>query len=415
MNLPKPSKILLITSGQPALNPRLVKEADALAAFGYDITVLYSYWNEWGTNFDRQLLPGKKWKAICVGGDPINNKLIYYASRIIHNVASGLYKLGIMAFANWAIARSSFFLVRTARKFKADLYIGHNLGSLPAVVKAAKLYNKPCGFDAEDYHRNEVSDDLLSNDVVLKTYLEDKYIPRLTYLTSSSPLIAAEYQKLYPKVKKEVILNVFSANDILKISEPTVTTAIKLFWFSQTTGTNRGIEDAIDGMNILKKSSLELHLLGNASDDVRRLFSERLQYNCGKIFFYQPISPDRIIEFAEQFDIGLALENNIPFNRDICLTNKIFTYIQSGLALIASNTKAQTNLLNQHSPIGKLYEIGNAQSFADAVQYYLQNSEQLLIARKASLLTAHEQLNWEVESKKVLGIVGSAIQPAADE
>ena len=50
-------KIVLISPGQPSLNPRLVKEADTLAANGYDVTVLYSYWNDWGAKFDKTLLP----------------------------------------------------------------------------------------------------------------------------------------------------------------------------------------------------------------------------------------------------------------------------------------------------------------------------------------------------------------------
>lgn len=61
-------KIVLVTSGQPSLNPRLVKEADALVEAGYEVTVIYQYWNEWGTDLDKVLLPQKKWKTIRVGG-----------------------------------------------------------------------------------------------------------------------------------------------------------------------------------------------------------------------------------------------------------------------------------------------------------------------------------------------------------
>ena len=57
-------KVVLITSGQPSLNPRLVKEADILANSGFDVTVLYAYWNNWGTTYDNDLLSNKKWNAI---------------------------------------------------------------------------------------------------------------------------------------------------------------------------------------------------------------------------------------------------------------------------------------------------------------------------------------------------------------
>lgn len=78
--------IVIITSGQPSLNPRLVKEADALAGDGYNVTVLYAYWNDWGTKHDKQLLSEKKWKAIRTGGDPEQKSLSYFISRLINKL-----------------------------------------------------------------------------------------------------------------------------------------------------------------------------------------------------------------------------------------------------------------------------------------------------------------------------------------
>jgi hypothetical protein len=158
------SKIVLISSGQPSLNPRLVKEADALTEAGYEVTVLYAYWNEWGTKYDELLLSKKKWKAVRVGGDPQKQFLTWFFSRLIHKASKAiLEKAGnFNYFSEYAIARASYFLIKEAKKHKADLYIGHNLGALPATVKTAKFYKKPCGFDAEDFHRQEITDDVNS-------------------------------------------------------------------------------------------------------------------------------------------------------------------------------------------------------------------------------------------------------------
>lgn len=132
-------QILLITSGQPSLNPRLVKEADTLSSAGHNVTVLYAYWNEWGTKFDCALLKSRKWTAVRIGGAPKQNKLSYFLSRLIHKLATiGAKKLSIPIFAEAAIARSSFMLSIAAKKYQADLYIAHNPGALPAAVKAAR-------------------------------------------------------------------------------------------------------------------------------------------------------------------------------------------------------------------------------------------------------------------------------------
>src|ERR1700761_3864756 len=116
MELNTAKKIVLISSGQPSLNPRLVKEADALTGSGYEVTVLYAYWNDWGTQFDKELIPSKKWKATCVGGDPEKAKASYFLSRITHKIAKAINNItGGKYMIEPAIARSSYALMREAK------------------------------------------------------------------------------------------------------------------------------------------------------------------------------------------------------------------------------------------------------------------------------------------------------------
>ncbi len=410
MALEKPppfqKKILLISAGQPSLNPRLVKEADALANAGYEVEVLYAYWNDWGTRYDRQLLEGKKWKATRVGGDPDQKPFRWLLSRLILKIAkfivqkTGRYNY----FADLAISRSSYFLIRGAKKKKADLYIAHNLGALPAVVKTALLHKRPCGFDAEDFHRQEITDDINSFHFKICSYLEDKYLPLVSYMSASSPLIAGRYASLY-NIKVTSLLNVFPKTPTHAAINNDKSMPLRLFWFSQTIGPNRGLDDIINALQLLKGYLFELHLLGEADGDIKNIFMMHLKGSSSTILFHEPIPSDKIIEFASQFDIGLALETETPFNRDICLTNKIFSYIQAGLAVIASSTRAQTELLEQYPAIGKLFKRQNVQSLADDLLYYQQNRDELLETRKTALMIGDKQLNWENESQKFLTLV----------
>lgn len=390
-----PQKIVLISSGQPSLNPRLVKEADALAEAGYLVTILYAYWNDWGTAFDELLLPSKKWKAIRIGGHPQQEPFTFFISRLIHKMAKlGLNIFGPEYFASYAIARSSYFLLRAAKKYQAELYIGHNLGALPAVIKAAKKNNRPCGFDAEDFYRNDQSDSPTHKDVVLKTYLEDKYLPQVDYLSASSPQIAEAYHQLYADKKLVTLLNVFPLSEKIQPASSSKSGTIKLFWFSQTIGHGRGLEDILAAINLLNDLSLELHLLGHCSKG----YKEDLSNRSNAVYFHEPVPSDQLVHFASQFDIGIAAEKTTPYNRDICLTNKIFTYMQAGLAIIGSNTIAQQSLLNQHPAIGMTYENRNLRSLVTALRHYLQHRDQLTLARHAALKLAREKYNWEQES-----------------
>jgi len=389
----------------------MVKEADSLTQAGYEVTVLYAYWNPWGTKLDENLLTSKKWTAKRVGGTP--GSLIYFISRIIHKTASWFnLKSKGRKFAEPAIARSSYFLIREAKMHKADLYIAHNPGALPAVVQAAKKYNKPCGFDAEDFHRHEVSNDPQAPDVVLKKNIEDVYIPQINYLTVSSPLIARAYSELFPLLRPHVILNVF---DTIPCIQPPVsdTQPLKLFWFSQTIGYNRGLEDVIGALSLLNHSNFELHLLGNLPQDsaFKGYLLDRIASNGLKICFHNPIHPDDIVVFASRFHIGLALEPGFSFNNEYALSNKLFTYLQAGLALVVSDTLAQEEFLNLHPDVGCVYEKGNAMQLAECLNHYHQNRDVLLRAREAAFQAARTILNWEKESLKFLKIVNQVLQP----
>lgn len=400
-------KIVLVTSGQPSLNPRLVKEADALSLAGYEVTVLYTYWNDWGTKFDIPLLRLKKWKAIRVGGAPEQKPLVYFFSRIIHKLAiTGAKKAGLKYFAEYAIARNSYWLMKATLAHHADLYIAHNLGALPAVVKTAKRRGKPCGFDAEDFHRNEVSNDSHNFDVLLKACIEDKYIPQTNYLTASSPQIAEAYRKLFPTKEPAVILNVFNKYpDIHKINTRPGS-LLKLFWFSQTIGTNRGIEDVLKALGTINGTKFELHLMGKFQYNTPKEYFEKLAGRTPhSLHFHDPVAPDELTAFASKFDVGLALEPAFSFNNDMALSNKIFTYMQAGLAIIASNTTAQQALLKQYPQIGKVYEIGNIHLLSNILLHYAENTDEVHKARQASLNLAQTSLNWETEQFKFLKII----------
>jgi glycosyltransferase involved in cell wall biosynthesis len=400
-----PQKIILISSGQPSLNPRLVKEADTLAAAGYKVTVLYAYWNDWGTAMDKKLLPLKKWEAIRVGGDPEQEPFIYFLSRVIYKFSLLITnKTRVKYFAEFAVARSSYFLIRAAKNYKSDLYIGHNLGALPAIVKAAKIYKKPCGFDAEDFHRYELSNNNTDKAVILKTYIEDKYLPRVNYLSASSPQIAGAYLKLVNVKQPVTLLNVFPKNHGIKQPGLNPSQPIKLFWFSQVIGPGRGLDDAVKALQLAKPGHFELHLLGYHTTETK-VFFDGLNNGNAKIFYHNPVMPGELPAIASQFDIGLALEPGFSINNDFALSNKIFTYMQAGLAIIASDTTAQAALIDKYPGIGKVYEKGNIKMLADMIEYYSDHSDHLYKAKKIAYDIARNELNWEKESSKFLKIV----------
>lgn len=395
-------RIVLISTGQPTLNPRLVKEADALVNEGYDVTVLYQHWSNWAIIPDEELLKNKKWSYKCVGGNPLQHRFSYFITRLLYKWHRFISKtIGLrFGLAELSVARCSWLLAFVARNIKADLYIAHNLGALPAAVFASKCNRAMAGFDAEDFHRFETSDDRNKIDVKRNIYLEEKYIPQTNYLTAASPLIASAYEQIFKK-NTVAILNTFEP--FTKTVKATVGQKIKLFWFSQTIGPERGVEEIIKAIN-LSKYEFDLYLLGEIDGAYRQKLTNMLS-SSGTLYFKDPVAQQDLFSIAATFDIGLATETGIPYNRDICLTNKIFTYIQAGLATIATNTTAQVNLMNQHDQIGFTFRKDDVYQLASLLDLYHENRTLLLQHQQQAYLLGQNTYNWEIESKKFLKVI----------
>ncbi|MEO5910958.1 MAG: hypothetical protein ABIP95_08720 [Pelobium sp.] len=408
-------KIVLITSGQPSTNPRLVKEADALALEDYQVTVIYQYWDSWATEADEVLLKTKNWSSICVGGNPTYSKTIYLLTRLTHKIFRTLCSLFGNSYhlTELATCRTTYLLYRQAKKIKADLYIGHNLGALAPAVWAAKKNKAKCGFDAEDFHRNERINDINDPDFKTKAYLENKYFPSLNYITTASPLINLEYQTIFPKLFLREINNVFGRYIEKPSKHYQKENPLKLFWFSQKIGPDRGIPDVFKALKVLEEEDIEFHLLGKPRpricDEFNQLIKELNFKIPPKIFYHQPIDAISLMHYCSLFDIGLCLEPGFSRNNEIALSNKLFTYLNTGLAIICTDTPAQKAFIKENPLIGNFYSIGNHHELASMIKDYIHHPANLNKSKDASYQLAQQTYNWEVESKKFLSIIKQVI------
>jgi len=399
--------VTFITTGQPTTNPRLVKEAETLHKLGSNVKVICCFYQQWAQKTDEALTGKYPGMYIYCGGDPVIQKATYLKTRIRQKLSTLLFKYTRhFDIPENAISRTHTEALSTAKKIKTDLYIAHNLGALPVAIQAAKHYNVKVGYDAEDLHSGQFAS-THNEGYKLNKYIEEKYFPHVDYFTAASPLIAEFYQREYRYLKPVVINNVFpktalQINPNYKAHEP-----LKLFWFSQTVGPERGLEDVIKAI-AATHGHVQLHLLGSSNETYRSALlnlAKELKLNADQLWFHEPIGAGEIFDFASQFDIGIATETGIPLNRDICLTNKIFTYIQCGLAIIVSDTQAQALFMEQYPDTGKLYQKSNLQSLTDCISFYLQNPDILYQTRLQNYQLGQTALNWETEIRTFLSLV----------
>ncbi len=397
-------KIVIIALGQISTNPRLLKEALWFSQKGYEVHVLYCFWSKWGYYADKKIIaknPSIIWKEI--GGNPFTKSLVYFYTRFrfkLFRLVGSKFPSSLF-WAERSLSRCFNELYKTGSAIDASLYIAHNLGALPIIGKIATLYKKPFVFDAEDFHRGQSVSGLLV--FAQSSLIENYWMPKAALVTAASPFIANKYSHLFG-VDILVINNVFSIKNA-PVHIERITNPIKLFWFSQTVGKGRGIEDVLAALKKFPLDTFSITIMGDLKIEMENYLRDLVVENNEvkvNLNFLRPIDPDKIFEIASTFDIGLATEPVINENNDLIFTNKLFTYLLSGNAILFSATTAQEYFFNAHSNIGWIYNGEDIDRLVLILEQINRNQQELLFYKQNARKLATQVYNWEIEQSKMV-------------
>lgn len=400
-----PKKICIITQSHLCRNPRVLKEATTLAAAGYDVHILTNIISE--DLYQQDLLAIKNFPNINLravsdlsapGFNSFTDKFFYKIGRLL----AGNFKIE----NSLALGYGAIRYYNKAQAVKADLYICHQ--ELATHI-GTKLLNTGCkvAFDLEDWYSQDLLPEARAERPInLLRRIEAIALNKGIYCITTSNALAKQLAHVYLCPQPKVIYNVFPSTGIIHNKTKQFTKQLKLFWFSQTIGPGRGLEQF---MNVLGgiKNDIELHLLGNVTTDYRETLTDLIPKH-HRLYFHSLVDESKLAAKIAGFDIGLALEMDMPPSRNYTITNKFFQYIQSGLPVIASETEGQNEAFDNFKPGFKLPQRPTAVEISK-LETWLNNPGELQIARKQAIEAA-AFYNWENESKKLLALVKNAIE-----
>jgi hypothetical protein len=400
-------KILLITTANLTTNPRLLKELFILS-YSYKLIVVVFRLGNWSDQIEQTHLVSLK--NVDISYISARRSTSWFIATLIQKFSS----IGIKLFPqsnrliSYLLDKRSLQIWWNLKrnKWNVDFVIAHNLGALYPSYKYSRKNNIPFAFDVEDYHPGEgVQYEGQTKVSILRKKLMQRVLPAASYVSFASPLIMDEVLKWCPKIKNRTLINnsFFSAE--FTAPEQRVIESknqpIKLVWFSQNIAQGRGLELIIAALQEIERNNFELHLIGNL---YRRFYSEWIEPNSGFIRLHKPMSQNNLYKKLYDFDIGLAIElNNADYNRQICLTNKIFAYAQAGLYILATDTPAQKKFLEEYPWAGSL----SGQSILElkkSLVFIKENIEEVRSKVKYRFNKAH-CVAYENESSRIKNLI----------
>ncbi len=392
------SKILFLSTHNFATNPRLVKEIKLAVQHNFEVEVVCFVFRNWSFELNNQMLQelrtnGVQFHCIEAGKKDLLQYVFSVSKEKFARLISKIIPVKGAVLANLISRRNVGLLSAVDKIDSANWVIGHNPGALWATFYAGKKLNAKTGFDVEDYHPGE------GNDAQLQGHakrLMQQVLPKMDFVSFASPLIMEE-------VKKDIncdhtnwftVLNYFPSEEFI-FPETQLTGPLKLVWFSQNISFGRGLELILPAVKS-HKGKMELHLYGHVDEDFKKLNLEGID----NIYLHGAVSQKQLHRELAKYDAGLALEPAKDKNNDLAISNKLLSYLQAGLYVVATDTKGQQYFMNNLPGVGICFNY-EKNSPGDIMEMVLNNTDSIRNNRKQRF-EKFAVNNWQNESACVL-------------
>jgi glycosyltransferase involved in cell wall biosynthesis len=406
-------RICLIGAANPSNNPRLLREADLLSQ-QHEVRVVCQGSSREAAEADARLMARRSWRLQRVDrarADWLACDVLRpaWARSVLARGRRRLAEEAFHAFKSQKLAEYSVCtclpeLRRLASAEPADWFIAHAQPALPAAAAAARQLNAKLGFDCEDL-LTETGDRFCEANQLI----EQKYLHQCNYITATSNAMAEHLANTYNIPRPVVLYNAFPLSLTEGIVAPTQRAPhpkLRLHWVSQTIGPDRGLQDVFEACAGLA-DQVEIHLRGRLLDAHQAILLREAQRwgVAARLYFHPRIDPDQLIASMAEYDVGLALERPQNRNYSLTVTNKVFSYLIAGLAIVATDIPGQREILSQAPAAGSLYPAGDARSLRAVLEVWIGDREKLLRAQQASWGAGRAAFSWEMEQRKLLALI----------
>ncbi|MFD2917447.1 glycosyltransferase family protein [Psychroserpens luteus] len=392
--------ICIFTQSPLVAAPRVVKEANVYAQTGHRV-IVYSLW------YDAQILEKDRkllHKSISykAGVDLLNYG--GFISKYIR-VKRKLARLFVKHTGVSTVAALGYDFTSYLEKLlveDADLYIGHEEMSM-ALCRALITKGKIVAFDFEDWHSKDLlPQDRLYRPIRLLENLEYFLLTKAKYTYTTSKALANSMANNYDAISPKVVYNSFLSSDRKTIDQLSKDrlhhTKPSLYWFSQVISEGRGLELLCEALH-LTTTPLELHLRGRILETYHKKLKSLLPSHVS-LHIHEVVPAQELISRIAEHDIGIAFEETTPESRDYTITNKVFHYLQAGIAILATNTKGQAEI-KALAPEAVCLMDRDPQHIAATIEMLLTQPQKLKDMKAASWQAGQEIFAFENEALKL--------------
>jgi glycosyltransferase involved in cell wall biosynthesis len=177
----------------------------------------------------------------------------------------------------------------------------------------------------------------------------------------------------------------------------------QIIWTSRTVGPGRGLETLLKILNQVSES-FDLHIIGNCIPGYKHFllnnFSKSLNH---KLMIHDFMTHSELQNIIDKCDIGLAIENKLPYNKDVTVSNKILQYLQSGLRVLATDTEGQKEISDLCPKSVRIVSSHNYKKWPETIDYLIRNRRAFVKNEEKYIYDNY--LSWDKQEKKLIKLI----------
>ena len=371
-------KICMTSFSNLPLDARIQKEASSLLAAGHEIVLI-----GFAKNIDaKKIIEEKKFRQIwypfvqmASNSVPERMKRVFCALRV-----------GIQVY------------VKTLCTV-ADVYHSHEAYPLPACFLAARLRGKKLVYDAHELYQEGGWFSVAT--------LERLFVHKADAVINVNDARANVLRQRYGLTNQTIVMNcpskkVPERSGRLRQMLQIPASHLVVIYHGGFYPNERALDELVRAFSLLPKNA-HLVVLGFDSKGNRKVLEDlvkelRLSH---RAHILDPIPPAELVEFSSGADIGVIPQILVSDNQRFANPNKLFDYMASQLAVIATDAPTITPVIKEYK-LGEVFAEPRVEEIAASIMVFLRDPEYLQRCKEASRRAAEEVFFWEKEEQKLV-------------
>ncbi|HXG46765.1 MAG TPA: glycosyltransferase [Methylomirabilota bacterium] len=383
--------IVMLVQSNLHVDPRVQREAKALATAGFRVTVICPAWSpdqtaceriDWGDGVRFRILPARAGRFVL---------------RFPHLFGRAILRAALAEDA-WA-------------------YHAHDLDMALMALLAAARKQAACVCDWHEWYSENVSYDPWTGQYRPHHFFKRRIYQMMercavhsatavvTVCQSIADGLATRYQSPKPI---GIVRNIPEMEQVVASASPQnlrkrlgIAPGQRIFMYQGGLGPSRNLEPVIQAMRYVRGAALVIR--GPGYEDYGEIYLELAKSLkvADRVFCLPPVPSTRVVVEARAADAGIwTLLANVGLNFKLALPNKVFEYIAAGVPLLVANLPEVRRLVDEFE-IGLCFEPDDPRSIAACMNRFIADPG-LLERCRANMHRAQQELSGGKEWQKLV-------------